>query len=152
MNVKYYSASDTLTIDLSEAPARGGGEEVAEGVVFSYDADEKLVGIEISGASERVDLTDIVGNPNAVIDDAGPPLTVYTVRSLAEKLGIVPRTLQRTIQQMRSGGVVVGAQHNDVSPIILSEADAIAIRKWREDHPPGRPAIEPESHPVDALP
>ena len=78
VNVKYYSASDMLTIDLSEAPARGGGEEVAEGVVFSYDADDKLVGIEISGSSERVDLTDIVGNPNAVIDDAGPPLTVYT--------------------------------------------------------------------------
>ena len=64
MRVQYYPASDMLTIDLTDRPASGGGEELKEGFVLFYDEQDRLVSIEIEGASRRVDLTAIKADPS----------------------------------------------------------------------------------------
>lgn len=56
MKVQYYPETDTLYIDLAEGPG-ADTQEVAPGVVLDFDADSRLVGMEIDRASEIVDLT-----------------------------------------------------------------------------------------------
>jgi uncharacterized protein YuzE len=55
MKFHYYPETDSLYIDLAERP---GVEtrEVAPGVNLDFDADGKLVGIDIDHASESVNL------------------------------------------------------------------------------------------------
>jgi uncharacterized protein YuzE len=144
MKIQYFSDSDMLVIDFSNAPASGGGEDVAEGIVHFYDDDHKIVTIEISEASELVDLSEIRKNPALVVDDSGPPTEVYSVQTLAEKFGMAPRTLQQTIKVMREAGVDVGRQRSARAPILLTDVDRLAIEKWRQDHPVGRPAAKEE--------
>jgi uncharacterized protein YuzE len=52
----YYPETDSLCIDLSQKVA-ADSEEVAPGVVLDYDAERRLVGIDIGQASKIVDLS-----------------------------------------------------------------------------------------------
>ncbi len=55
MKLNYYPETDSLYIDLSERPSRES-KEISEGVILDYDADGKLVGIDIDNASNKVNL------------------------------------------------------------------------------------------------
>lgn len=71
MKVKYYKATDSLYIDLSENPS-SDSREVADGIVLDYDAAGNLVGIDIDKASTKVALDKLVVSsmPGAVVMDA----------------------------------------------------------------------------------
>jgi YD repeat-containing protein len=69
MRITYDGATDTLTVVLRDAPARISEEEKS-GVILDYDADDRLIAIEILDASTRVDQVDtvqlqIVSKPDA---------------------------------------------------------------------------------------
>ena len=55
MKVHYDSATDSLYIDLSSRPG-ADADEVSPGIVLDYDAEGKVVGIDIQHASTMVDL------------------------------------------------------------------------------------------------
>ena len=59
MKLNYYSETDTLYIDLSER-ASAESKEISEGVVLDYDAEGRLVGIDIDNASNKVDLKKLI--------------------------------------------------------------------------------------------
>jgi uncharacterized protein YuzE len=56
MKFKYYPGTDSLCIDLAERPGTDS-REAAPGVVLDFDAEGKLVGIDIDHASRAVDLS-----------------------------------------------------------------------------------------------
>jgi uncharacterized protein YuzE len=56
MKFHYYPETDSLYIDLSEKPS-ADSREVAPGVVLDFDAEGKLVGIDIDHASEVANLS-----------------------------------------------------------------------------------------------
>lgn len=53
MKVRYDPQADALYIDLSDAKI-ADTDEVAPGVMFDYDAEGAVIGIEVLDASERV--------------------------------------------------------------------------------------------------
>ncbi|HEY0996218.1 MAG TPA: DUF2283 domain-containing protein [Gemmatimonadaceae bacterium] len=55
MKLAYHKDTDSLYIDLAEAPS-AHSREVSEGVVLDYDATGNLVGIDIDNASRKVQL------------------------------------------------------------------------------------------------
>ena len=55
MKLHYYPDTDSLYIDLADAPSVES-QEVREGVVLDFDADGRLVGIDIDQASEHLSL------------------------------------------------------------------------------------------------
>ena len=55
MKISYYPDTDSLYIDLSEQPS-AESREISEGVVLDYDAQGRLVGIDIDNASQKVEL------------------------------------------------------------------------------------------------
>lgn len=55
MKLNYYPETDSLYIDLSERTSTES-KEISEGVVLDYDANGKLVGIDIDNASNKVAL------------------------------------------------------------------------------------------------
>ncbi len=55
MKLNYHADTDSLYIDLSERPSFES-REISEGVVLDYDADGRLVGIDIDNASNKVEL------------------------------------------------------------------------------------------------
>ena len=55
MKLHYYPDTDSLYIDLNSRPGTES-VEVADGVVADFDAEGKIVGIDIEHASERLDL------------------------------------------------------------------------------------------------
>ena len=55
MKLSYHADTDSLYIDLSERPS-SESREISEGVVLDYDADGRLVGIDIDNASNKVEL------------------------------------------------------------------------------------------------
>ena len=59
MKLNYYPETDSLYIDLSERPS-SESKEISEGVVLDYDADGKLVGIDIDNASNKVNLDKLI--------------------------------------------------------------------------------------------
>lgn len=71
MKVKYYQATDSLYIDLSENPSSESRED-AEGVVLDYDTAGNLVGTDIVNASTNVALDKLVVSsmPRRVVTDA----------------------------------------------------------------------------------
>jgi uncharacterized protein YuzE len=59
MKLNYYPETDSLYIDLSERPSTES-REISEGVVLDYDADGKLVGIDIDNATNKVELKKLI--------------------------------------------------------------------------------------------
>jgi uncharacterized protein YuzE len=55
MKMHYDHQTDSLYIELSEKPSVDSNE-VAEGVVLDFDAENHLVGIDVQHASKNVDL------------------------------------------------------------------------------------------------
>jgi len=136
MEVRYYPSTDMLNIELSSAKSVES-EEVHDGFVFDFDADGRVVSIEVDQASERVNLELI--RKDAVVDEAAIPQgTYYTAAELAERLQVSKQTLHLAIRNMREEGVTAGLRP-DVDGTLYSEQDEVAIRKWREAHPRGRP-------------
>ena len=138
--VTYSLDSDVLRIQLAKAPYEES-EEVLDGVVIDFDKQGKILAIEIDGARERANLDQIVGNEEVIVDESGPPVQIYTVRELSSEFQVSPRTLQKTIQTMRSEGHDIGIKHGRTATTILSESDAARIRRWRQAHRPGRPRV-----------
>ena len=58
MKLSYYPETDSLYIDLSEKISVES-KEISEGVVPDYDAEGKLVGIDIDNASTKVQLKEL---------------------------------------------------------------------------------------------
>ena len=56
MKLHYYRETDSLYIDLADRPS-AESREVAPGVVLDFDAAGVLVGIDIDGASKKLDLS-----------------------------------------------------------------------------------------------
>lgn len=61
MKISYYPDTDSLYIDLSERPS-AESREISEGVVLDYDAQGRLVGIDIDNASKKVELKKLTLN------------------------------------------------------------------------------------------
>ena len=59
MRLAYHADTDSLYIDLAEAPS-AESREVSEGIVLDYDAAGNLVGIDIDNASRKVQLGRLV--------------------------------------------------------------------------------------------
>ena len=59
MRLNYHADTDSLYIDLADRPS-AESREVSPGVVLDYDADGRLVGIDIDNASNKVDLKRLV--------------------------------------------------------------------------------------------
>ncbi len=55
MKLHYYPETDSLYIELNEKPG-ADSQEIADGVVLDVDAEGHPVGIDIDGASTRLDL------------------------------------------------------------------------------------------------
>ncbi len=55
MKLEYYRETDSLYIDLTSATSVES-KEISEGIVFDYDPDGKLVGIDIDNASRKLGL------------------------------------------------------------------------------------------------
>lgn len=146
MKLRFYPDEDMLYLGLADAES-AEGEEIAEGVVFHYDADNRIVSIEIDEASRRVNLDDIRGRSDLVAGQAGPARPVLTTVEVAEKLGVTPFAVQKIRKAMREAGVEVGLRP-DLPDSLLSTEDLGKIRMWRKEHPRGRPrktATAPEA-------
>ena len=61
MKISYYPDTDSLYIDLSEQPS-AESREISEGIVLDYDAQGRLVGIDIDSASKKVELKKLTLN------------------------------------------------------------------------------------------
>jgi uncharacterized protein YuzE len=61
MKISYYPDTDSLYIDLSEQPSVES-REVSDGIVLDYDAEGRLVGIDIDNASKKVNLKTLTLN------------------------------------------------------------------------------------------
>ena len=59
MKISYYPDTDSLYIDLAEQPGVES-REISEGVVLDYDAQGRLVGIDIDNASQKVELKKLI--------------------------------------------------------------------------------------------
>jgi len=59
MRLNYHPETDSLYIDLSERPS-AESREISEGVVLDYDAEGRLVGIDIDNASKKVELKTLI--------------------------------------------------------------------------------------------
>lgn len=59
MKLNYHPDTDSLYIDLSERPS-AESREISDGVVLDYDAEGKLVGIDIDNASNKVELQKLI--------------------------------------------------------------------------------------------
>ena len=55
MKLHYYPETDTLYIDLNAKPS-ADSREITEGLVVDFDAEGKVVGIDIQHASQIMDL------------------------------------------------------------------------------------------------
>lgn len=59
MKLNYYPETDSLYIDLSEQ-ASAESREISEGIILDYDADGRLVGIDIDNASNKVEMKKLI--------------------------------------------------------------------------------------------
>lgn len=59
MKLNYYPETDSLYIDLSEQPSVES-KEISEGVLLDYDANGRLVGIDIDNASHKVEMEKLI--------------------------------------------------------------------------------------------
>ena len=59
MKLNYYPETDSLYINLSEQPSVES-QEISEGILLDYDAEGRLVGIDIDNASHKVEMEKLV--------------------------------------------------------------------------------------------
>lgn len=59
MKLRYYKDTDSLYIDLSEAPS-AESRGISDGVVLDYDEQGNLVGIDIDNATSKVALDKLI--------------------------------------------------------------------------------------------
>ena len=59
MKLSYNADTDSLYIDLSSRPSTRS-REISAGVVLDYDADGRLVGIDIDNASTMIELDKLI--------------------------------------------------------------------------------------------
>jgi uncharacterized protein YuzE len=59
MKLNYYPETDSLYINLSEQPSVES-REISEGVLLDYDADGRLVGIDIDNVSSKVEMEKLI--------------------------------------------------------------------------------------------
>ncbi len=59
MRLNYYPETDSLYINLSEQPSVES-QEISEGILLDYDAEGRLVGIDIDNASHKVDMEKLI--------------------------------------------------------------------------------------------
>jgi len=71
MRISYYSATDSLYIDLCHTSSNDS-REVAEGIVLDFDPAGNLVGIDIDNASTKVALDKLVLSslPGTIVTEA----------------------------------------------------------------------------------
>ena len=55
MKLNYHADTDSLYIEFSERPSVDS-REISEGVVVDYDAEGRVVGIDIDNAGNKIDL------------------------------------------------------------------------------------------------
>lgn len=135
MEVRYHPSSDMLNIRLADKVSVES-EEVYEGFVFDFDREDRVVSIEVSGASQRVNLELIRRDPASVVEEISYDDEVFTASEMAERIGVSKRGLDQVIQNMRGSGQAVGLRP-DVA--IYTEQDEANIRIWRQEHRRGRP-------------
>ncbi|MCY3742139.1 MAG: DUF2283 domain-containing protein [Candidatus Poribacteria bacterium] len=59
MELNYYPETDSLYIILSEQPSVES-QEISEGILLDYDAEGRLVGIDIDNASYKVEMEELI--------------------------------------------------------------------------------------------
>ena len=59
MKLNYYPETDSLYINLSEQPSVES-QEISEGILLDYDAEGRLVGIDIDNASNKVEMRQLI--------------------------------------------------------------------------------------------
>ena len=59
MRLNYYPETDSLYINLSEQPSVES-QEISEGILLDYDAEGRLVGIDIDNASHKIDMEKLI--------------------------------------------------------------------------------------------
>ncbi|HEY4773373.1 MAG TPA: DUF2283 domain-containing protein [Xanthobacteraceae bacterium] len=59
MHVRVDHGADAVYVNLTDRPIKDS-EEVADGIVVDYDAEGRIVGIEILDASKRTDNPDVL--------------------------------------------------------------------------------------------
>ena len=59
MKLNYYPETDSLYIDLSEQPSVES-REISEGILLDYDANGRLVSIDIDNASHKVEMEKLI--------------------------------------------------------------------------------------------
>lgn len=59
MKLNYYPETDSLYINLSEQSSVES-QEISEGIVLDYDAEGRLVGIDIDNASHKVEMEKLI--------------------------------------------------------------------------------------------
>ena len=67
MKISYYPDTDSLYIDLSEQVS-AESREISEGIVLDYDAEGRLVGIDIDNVSKKVALQKLTINKLPLIE------------------------------------------------------------------------------------
>ena len=140
MKIEYWAGSDMLNIHLVERPSIES-EEVADDFVFDYDEQGRVVCIEVANASERVDLSEIKKQA-VVIQDSMEPVEIFSVREVADQLGVGVRAIQKTLKQMADAGQAVGKRTGQTSSIYLWADQVEPVKQWRAQHRLGRPRKE----------
>jgi uncharacterized protein YuzE len=71
MKLNYHADTDSLYIEFSERPSVDS-REISEGVVVDYDAQGRVVGIDIDNAGNKIDLERVLLSklPGAVETEA----------------------------------------------------------------------------------
>jgi len=59
MKISYDKEADAIYFTISETTAVSDSEEVRPGIVLDYDANNRVIGVEILGASQRMSSDEI---------------------------------------------------------------------------------------------
>jgi len=59
MKLNYHADTDSLYIEFSERPSVDS-REISEGVIVDYDAEGRVVGIDIDNAGNKIDLSRVL--------------------------------------------------------------------------------------------
>ena len=71
MHVRVDHAADAIYLNLTDRPIKES-EEVADGIVVDYDAEGRIVGVEILDASKRTNDPDVLKQFSFELPTVGP--------------------------------------------------------------------------------